>query len=328
MAQPTRKSPKRSQTRIIPPKKKTENLSRDEVRSINKKRIKRRRKIKKLATLLLLAIVVLCVGALLALTVFFKISTIKFTGERVYSDAQIIEQAGIEKGESLFSVDEEKLNEVLPVKLPYIKSVKVIRKLPDTLTIEVTATREMVAFTGGAGYILADDTGKVLDKDASMLRENVAIVSGVQLKDVAEGEVVSLGDEALNEDFMTILSTLKEASFDGVTEIKLTEDKEFKLIYEDRITIKLGSTENLALKLQRAKAAIDKENLINPYAEGVLDLKTEPYAFFKNGAEEEETLPSVYVTDEEGNAVTDENGELVTIPAESTSVEDTAQAEA
>lgn len=327
MAQPKKRSPNGSATKIIPPKKKMENLSRDEVRSINKKRIKRRRKFKKLATLFLLAFAVLCVGALLALTVFFKINTIKFTGERVYSDSQILEQSGIEKGKSLFSVNEEKLNELLPRKLPYIKSVKVARKLPDTLTIEVTATREAAAFISGAGYVLVDDTGKVLDSDASMLRENVAIVSGIQPKDITEGAVVSFGEASVNEDFTTILSTLSESGFVGVTEIVLTDDGEFKLIYENRITIKLGSTNNLSLKLQRAKAAIDKEDLINPYAEGVLDLKTEPYAYFRNGADEEQTIPPEFVTDEQGEAVTDENGEFVTIPAESLSSEESTQAQ-
>ena len=327
MAQPRKRSPERSNTKIIPPKKKTENLSRDEVRSINKKRIKRKRKIKKLASLFLLTMVLVCVGVLLTVTVFFKINTVKVVGERVYPDTQIIEQGGFEIGDSLFSVNDKKLNEILPEKLPYIKSVKVVRKLPDTLTIEVTATREAVAFVGSTGYILVDDTGKVLDKDASMLRENVSVVSGMKPKPIDEGKVISFGKKEVDEDFVTILNTLKKSSFDGVTEIVLTDSGEFKLIYEDRITIKLGSTENLGVKLQRAKAAIDKENLINPYSEGVLDLKTEPYAYFKNGADEEETIPPEFVTDEEGNVVTDENGEFVTIADETPSEEDDKEAE-
>lgn len=324
MEQPRKNSPKRSQTKIIPPKKKTENLSRDEVRSINKKRIRRKRKIKKLVALFLLAFVIICVGVLLALTVFFKINTINIAGSKVYANSQVLEASGIEIGSSLFGVNEDKLNKILPEKLPYIKSVKVVRKLPDTLTVEITATRETAAFISGAGYILVDDTGKVLDKDAQMLRENVAVVSGVKPKNVVEGKQISLGKDEVNEDFTTVLSTLQSSDFDGVTEIVLTEKGEFKLIYEDRITIKLGSMENLELKLQRAKAAIDKENQINPYSEGVLDLKTEPYAYFKAGADEEQTIPPEFVTDEAGNIVTDENGAFVTKASESSEQEESS----
>ncbi len=325
MEQPRKNSPKRAQTKIVSPKKKTENLSRDEVRSINKKRIRRKRKIKKLVALFLLAFVMMCAGVLLALTVFFKINTVKITGSKVYANAQVLEAGGIEIGDGLFSVNEEKLNEVLSEKLPYIKSVKVIRKLPDTLSIQVTATREAAAFISTAGYILVDDTGKVLDTDAQMLRENVAVVTGVQPKNAIEGKSVSLGNDNINEDFKTVLSTLQASEFNGVTEIILTENGEFKLLYEDRITIKLGSMENLGLKLKRAKAAIDKENLINPYSEGVLDLKTEPYAYFKSGTEEEETLPPEFMTDENGELVTDENGEFVTIVPESTGIPETEE---
>ena len=33
-------------------------------------------------------------------------------------------------------------------------------------------------------------------------------------------------------------------------------------------------------------AALEKENEINAYSEGTLDLKTEPYVYFKSGSEE------------------------------------------
>ena len=311
MEQHGRKTAKRSGTKIIPPKKNVENLSRDEVRSINKKRIKRKRKIKKMMSLLALSSVVLCVGVLLVLTVFFKINTVNVTGAKIYANSKVMEESGIEIGSSLFSVSEKNLNEILPQKLPYVKSVKLTRKLPDTLVIDVTATRETAAFVYGSGYILVDDSGKVLDRDAKMLRENVAVVSGVALKGAPQGQKISLDNETVTGDLITILSEIKKSKFNGVTEIIL-KDNEFKLLYEDRITIKLGAMTNLDVKLQRAKAAIDKEDKINPYSEGVLDLKTEPYAYFRLGAEEEVTLPQVYVTDEEGNAVTDENGEYLT----------------
>ena len=57
--------------------------------------------------------------------------------------------------------------------------------------------------------------------------------------------------------------------------------------YDDRITIKLGTADNVVVKLKRAMAAIEKENQINSYEEGVLDLRTEPYAYFSPGEETE-----------------------------------------
>ena len=98
----------RSKTKIIPPKKKqTESLSKDEIRSINKKKIKRKRKAKKVALLTALFTIVMSVGIVLVLTIFFKINTVTIKGDRVYSDKEIILNSGIETGENLFKINEE-----------------------------------------------------------------------------------------------------------------------------------------------------------------------------------------------------------------------------
>ena len=55
-------------------------------------------------------------------------------------------------------------------------------------------------------------------------------------------------------------------------------------------------------------AAIEKENEINSYSEGVLDLKTEPYAYFSPG--EEETTGQQKPSDQKGEnpSTTDVSG--------------------
>lgn len=288
MEQRNRKSNGRSVTKITPPKKKTaESLSRDEVRSINKKRIRRKRKARRLALLFFLAVAVISVGIVLVLSVFFKIGTVTIKGDKVYSNKQVILQSGVSVGDNLFRVNEEKLNETLPRELPYIDKVKLDRKLPDTVIITVTATREVAALQTGTSFVLVDHTGKVLDKDASMLREGVAVVSGVNAKNIVEGETITLKNEKLTDEFITLLQGIKESKINLLTEINITKTGEYELRYDDRITIKLGTADNVVVKLKRAMAAIEKENQINSYEEGVLDLRTEPYAYFSPGEETE-----------------------------------------
>lgn len=300
MEQRNKKVSKRSETKIIPPKKKRyESLSRDEVRSINKKRIKRRRKAKRMALLGVLALAVFSVGAVLVLSLFFKIGTVTVKGDKVYADKEVVAQSGIETGKNLIRVNEDEVNEALIKNLPYIGKVTVEKDLPDTVIITVTATREVAAFQWQSGFVLVDSDGKVLDKDASMLRDNVAIVNGVKIKNAVEGEIIELSDEKVTEEFIGLLATIKESGIDLITDITLDKSGEYELRYDGRITLKLGSTENAERKLKLAIAALKQENEINPYAEGVLDLKTPPNAYFKSG---EETT---------AEAVTDENGETV-----------------
>ncbi len=305
---------KSSKTKIIPPKKKQpESLSKDEIRSINKKKIKRKRKAKKIALLTALFTVVMCVGVVLVLAVFFKINTISVKGDKVYSDKEIILKSGIETGGNLFRVNEESLNEKLSKSLPYIQSVTLERQLPDTLIVTVKATREVAAFQYGAGFILVNAEGKVLDRDASMLRDNVAVVNGAVLKGAIEGERIVIGSEKDTENFVLLLKAVVESGINPITEITITKDGQYELKYDDRITVKLGSIENVSVKLKRAVAALEKENEINMYAEGVLDLKTEPYAYFDAGEDAPVTKP-VPSTSKSDEAAENNNGDSANEP--------------
>lgn len=285
-----KKKSKRSKTKIIPPKKKRpESLSRDEVRSINKKKIKRKRKAERLALLTGLALVVMSIGVVLVLALFFKIDTITIKGDKVYADKEVILQSGIETGDSLIRVKESKINDMLTKELPYIGEVTIEKKLPDTLVINVKATREVVAFQGGAGFILVDAEGKVLSENASMLRDNVALVSGMKLKSASAGEMISLSDEKTTESFLKLLGAIKESKIELLTDISLNKDGNWTLRYDDRITIKVPDSEDIGTELKRAVEILNTENERNPYTEGVLDLTMGNNAYFKPGAETTES---------------------------------------
>lgn len=277
----------RKKTVLVPPKKnKNNHLSRDEVRSINKKKMSRRRNLKKNMLSVLLAVVVMCVGLVLVFSLFFKINTITISGDKVYSDKMVADKSGIEMGENLFKVNGEKLTEKLSKDLPYIKSVTVERKLPDTIIINVEAAKEVAAITTKKGFVLLDETGKVLDKNASILKENVAVVNNVKLKEYIEGEKVILTDEKKTETLIKLFEAIKNADMQLLTEIDLKNVNDIKIKYDDRITFAVGSLTNIETKLARGVAALEKENEINAYSEGTLDLKTEPYVYFKSGSED------------------------------------------
>lgn len=286
MENKSRKKTKKKTVIKPPENKRNAQLSRDEVRSINKKKMSRRRKMKKHIFSILLALVVMCVGLVLVFSLFFKINTITISGDKVYSDKTVTEKSGIETGENLFKVNEEKLSQKLSKDLPYIKSVTVERKLPDTVIIKIEASKEVAAITTEKGFVLLDETGKVLDKDASILKENVAVINNVKLKEYIEGEKVVLTDEKKTDALIKLFEAIKNADMQLLTEIDLKNINDIKIKYDDRITFAVGSLTNIETKLARGMAALEKENEINAYSEGTLDLKTEPYVYFKSGSDD------------------------------------------
>ena len=70
-------------------------------------------------------------------TVFFKLDKIQVNGCSVYSQAQIIDEIGAQKGESLFKVNISNAEKLLVGKLPYVRSVKISRQFPTTLKVDV-----------------------------------------------------------------------------------------------------------------------------------------------------------------------------------------------
>ena len=288
-----RTAKKKSKTVIKPPKpkKSQQGLSRDEVRSINKKKMLRRRKIKKAVLSFVLAVAVLCVGIVLVFSLFFKTNIVTIKGDTIYKPEKIVEKSGITAGDNLFRINEEEISELLSKQLPYIKSATIKRELPDTIVIEIESTKGVACIENNKTYIILDSSGKVLEKGVSELKESLPVIKNVTAKTVEEGSIIELTNKKRNDTLPQILSAIEKAELDTLTEIDLKNVNDIKIKYDNRIILKIGNLTNIEKKLARGKKAIENENEINAYAEGTLDLKTDPYAFFKAGIEET-TVPA------------------------------------
>ncbi len=272
-------------------------LSRDEVRSRKKKRLKRRRAIRKAIFSFVLLIVVGIIGLVLALTVFFKVDTIKAKGTKTYPQKIIIENCGVETGDSLLLSSEEQIAENLMNSLPFVGAVTIERELPSTLIINITDTYAAAAISNKGNFILINENGKVLDSDAAILNEGIPVVTGVETESFKESETISFKTKENGDILIELLKAVTKAGISGLTEINVTDTSNIFIIYNDRIKILVGSSLNLETKILRAAAAIERENEINQYEIGVLDLRTEPKVYFKAGDYETTTAVPEETTD-------------------------------
>ena len=86
---------------------------------------------------ILVVLFAVAIGVTLCMTVFFNIQTIQVQGETRYETEEIIRASGLAKGKNLLLADIKGGEEDLTVKLPYIGSAHIVRKLPATVIIEV-----------------------------------------------------------------------------------------------------------------------------------------------------------------------------------------------
>ena len=103
-----------------------------------RKHSKRRRRRGSLGFLYkLLSVAVICTAIVLALTLFFRVETITVSGQRRYTEDQIREASGVESGDNLYLLNKHEVAARITQALPYVESIRINRKLPDTLRIEV-----------------------------------------------------------------------------------------------------------------------------------------------------------------------------------------------
>ena len=101
----------------------------------------------------------------LALSIFFKVETITVSGAETYSPYKIEEASGIKKGDYLFTFGRARASGQITAKLPYIKSVRIGIKLPNTVNIDVQEADVVYSIRSDDGdWWLITSEGKVVEQ--------------------------------------------------------------------------------------------------------------------------------------------------------------------
>lgn len=111
----------------------------------------------------LITTVVLVVCVSVALTMFFRVRTLRVTGLHRYTEEQVRQAAGVEYGDNLFFLDKYAMKDDILRQLPYIESLHISRGYPDTLRIAVTeCVHPMALYQDGTTWFISA-TGKIVD---------------------------------------------------------------------------------------------------------------------------------------------------------------------
>ncbi|MBR6736178.1 MAG: FtsQ-type POTRA domain-containing protein, partial [Oscillospiraceae bacterium] len=141
----------------------------------------RNRRAKRRYTLyyLLAFVLVVAVGLVMSLTVFFEITSINVLGNTMYADNEIIALSGIMTGDNLIRVPTGKIESKIVENYPYIKKAEVKRVLPDSVTIHITMAEEAAALRKSDGrFMLVSSEGRVLKSDIPICPEGMIPVDG------------------------------------------------------------------------------------------------------------------------------------------------------
>ena len=288
----------------MPKKQQNMPLSKDE-RIVHRTNMRRRKnKRKKLIIRAVLGGTFLVAGLVVALLLFFNINKISVTGDGVYSSEEIIRVSEIEIGDNLIFLSKNRINKLVTEKLPYVGSVKLKRRLPAHLEIQVTKTDAFFGIAQDGFYTLLDRDGKVLETNVEYIGTDKTLLNAGKVVSAVVGEKIVLENEKLFPRIEEVYETCEKVGLQGITEINITELHNIKVVYQGRITLELGKTDGdrLSKKLAFGKAAIDKQNLEDNQFRGTINLTVDKKGYLQEETTEPETEPTTEPISEQVSA--------------------------
>ena len=208
--------------------------------------------------------------------IFFKIRRIEVVGNQRYTFDQICSSAEIEVGDNLIFLNKfEKISNIFS-RLPYVDEVKMSRRLPDTLLIEVKECVAVAAFDDGDGHWLISEDGKVLERVRLLPKEHLIRIKGAGLKSPQPGKKAGIGGD--EEDGEMKFSAMVEA-LRAIMDSTIAEDVDMLDIgkvynvefhYLGRFKVRLGMPEHLDYKIDCLKEIVN--GYLGPGDKGTIDL--------------------------------------------------------
>lgn len=214
----------------------------------------RSRRIRRAVLAGLLAVILLGVGLWASATVLFKISEITVEmpeGEVVYDTNRITAAFGHAPGDNLFGFSANETQQNIAAALPYLETVKIRRRLPDTVIIAVTPAVEASVVESASGWAVLSQSYKVLRLEAGP-PEGLVRIDGVQADAPSPGQPVKLTEEDKLPILQTLLENTAAQGLAPIDEIDLSNTLEISFLYQGRIRIVLGTSNDLDYKLKWA----------------------------------------------------------------------------
>ena len=225
----------------------------------HRRRNRRRRRGSMGPLLRVLSVLLTAVAVVAALTLFFKVDQVVVSGNSRYSAEEIIEVSGVEQGDNLILMDKYHIAEKLYTELPYITEVRINRKLPDVLMVEVVETQAVAAIKGGSSTWLMDSGGKLLEVVSASMAKKYITLEGLTAESPAISGKLKLGEESpiSARRLLELMQALKQwGMLEKTTSLDASDPDYMVLSYDGRFQVEMFYDADFDFKLNCLQAAV------------------------------------------------------------------------
>ena len=255
------------------------------------------KRVKRILLILLCAIVALCVFRLLLL--LFPVKEFEIQGDTKYDLNEIVNAAGIRTGDRLYGISKSKVEKRLLEKCPYIESVKIKRKFPNTVCFVIQERGSGWYLQMGEDFYALDYDLKVLTEtfDEQMLKDRgltKLVLPNLQSAVAGIGEVPQFGkdDERLRSETVKIIDAIRTNDIkDRLTYLDLSNRFEIKMVVDGTYIVDFGDMDDADKKIEMLlKTIADAQD--DGYVGGEISFITPSNVgfrgYFSDGSEENE----------------------------------------
>ncbi len=213
---------------------------------------------------LMLALTILCIVGLCAGCIYdliFVVRQVETAGDSPYSAYELVEASGIREDMHIFSFTEEDMQDRLSTYCPYVRSVRLTRRLPSTVTL--TVEQDQAVYCANVfGEIVALSPGlRVL---GTLTEEEAAAYILLRLPDVSEavaGRQLMFAEERHERYIRLVLDEVTgSAMADRISYMDLRSEHDILLHCDGMYELQLGNSADLKMKLRMAENAIGDED--------------------------------------------------------------------
>lgn len=220
-----------------------------------------------------LSVVIIAVAIVVGCIVFFKVQHVEVSGNSRYTQEEVVAVTGIQVEDNLFRLNKFKIYDQLIAQLPYIETVNIRRRMPDTILINVTETAPVAALNSTGVWWLMNENGKLLERvdgPGAYLQ-----ITGLTLLSPSLGTIIAVDQEQRlqKESLLELMAALMGRDMlGGAQSIDLSDPSRLTMEYDHRLEVRIALADDFEYKARQLEGVLAQ---LEEGEGGILDMTIE-----------------------------------------------------
>lgn len=247
----------------------------------NKPKKKQKTRSKKTTVILVIIVLLICGLVFLLFSNMFEIKNIEIKNNSRLSKEKIEEICDFDKYRNIFWVTNIGISKDLE-KNAYVENVKIHKKLPDTLIIDIKERVPRYMLQIADSYVYINNQGYLLEVSTENIGLPIILGLKTDLSNVEAGKRLDVEDLKRLETIIKIMDTAAVHNIDNlITKIDISDDRNYTIILESEgKTVYLGDATDLNTRMIYLSGILNREKGVAGEIFLDMNLNTED-AFFR-----------------------------------------------